>query len=679
MSRELFRKSTLGSQHTVTNGAPNYERYEYLASAFYNDELYRIFAKPIILGRDEYGRPTMIRWMTDYDFTGDPVALPDLPAAEQEIVKGKVKNNIDQLYREAARHARGDAELRDLTNILDNCIEVPDDTAINIIKVPDASGRPVDKYVLTQWGFISDDRKAATGIIKRWTGLRVRNIRIRAVYPDGAPAAGERFYIEYGAISKELRTDANGTIALDEVPANVSIHTYQIFDDTKQHINNLYTDDRTEYAITIPRPVRKADLTILIRDHDNKPVPAITVNLQYAGMSTSVPADANGQVLLKAIPAATPITLAIPAGKDMARFTIVSDPARPTETIQLPPPEKPTLPDPPEIPRSGPVTLQFIDWTKKPVANVPVELTYNGKKYPARTDTTGKILLKDTPFNRSIDIRVSHGRRYYKGSVVHVADKESHVLELKKRSLWWLWLLLALLALWLLLFLPRMLHPVHPVNPGGGDSASSPAPAVPANTLLIHVIDADTKEDIARASVQLNLSSLNGQTDNAGKLSFSNISNGTTANATVSLLYYDTASQVVTSGQENRIYLKPAVKSVEREDTVTHLLGHTSVFIWDLGENAREFYLTYNMDSIPDQLEIFCGKGTTGQKIFWTASDSNPDVPAPVQYGKEGVKVINQCGSRYVTVKVVGSDTRTPDGLNYATQWWYTLYSPKMR
>jgi uncharacterized protein YfdQ (DUF2303 family) len=80
------------------------------------------------------------------------------------------------------------------------------------------------------------------------------------------------------------------------------------------------------------------------------------------------------------------------------------------------------------------------------------------------------------------------------------------------------------------------------------------------------------------------------------------------------------------------------------------------------------------MDSIPDEMEIFCGRDTTGTKIFWTPNTHS--APGPVSYA-DTITVRNTCGGNYVTVRMTGNNSFDPKSNKFLTNWAYSLIRGK--
>ena len=82
---------------------------------------------------------------------------------------------------------------------------------------------------------------------------------------------------------------------------------------------------------------------------------------------------------------------------------------------------------------------------------------------------------------------------------------------------------------------------------------------------------------------------------------------------------------------------------------------------WNMEEQNLVFYIDYEMYTEPDQMIIYCGKGTSGKVIHKTAGRISGK-------GSFYIDIGSQCsGTTWITVKIIG-------GTN--TQWYYNIRCP---
>jgi hypothetical protein len=465
------------------------------------------------------------------------------------------------------------------------------------------------------------------------------------------PAVNVPVSFEYGAIQKELFTNNYGYITLEDVPLNASIHSYQLVENEKANINNLQTDERPEYTLFIEKQIPKGDLSIYVKDHLGNAVPHIPVNVSQEEKLQLLTTDTEGRVILPKVKEGSSVKVSAEVAGASAQAATLFNLGSPELTLRLSAPVK-------AIPTNGDLRLLFVDNKKNPLPGLPVSVGINGAKTNYETDKSGRLLLQDIPFV-PLDINTQRDNISYKGRTLHTPSMGEQVLQLKKKSKWWLWMLLLLLLLAMLWLLLHYLNRPTPPQP--------PSPQ-PTRTMTIHVVDQDTKLDINQAQVQMASPQETVLTNGFGKAELTNVK--ASNQVTVSATGYEQTSDQVDCCNERTIYLRPTVKYCSRDEF--NFMHGSKVDTWDIGERSTSFVLEYTTLEIPDDFFVYEGKGTSGKLLWSSVGIRSCSVCDSSRKNFQHQEFRNDPSNRYITVQVKGSEDRDSTG-EYLSKWSYNI------
>ena len=445
MAKEILSKSTLGTIFTTTNNVRNYQRYIAFKEIFNEkfDNLYRIFAEPQILAQDNLGRPTQISWRTDWEMATPPKKFTDFSATEQEVMRGKIKAQIDVLLGFARKSEKIDASYRDMQNILISSLEIPDESSIYVFK---DSKENKERYVITEWGFLKDELNPQVGVIRRWKALH-NSIFVFARYPDESPAKQATFHFEYGDTSFSHKTNEAGRLEIEDIPVMASLSYYQI-NEENEVINQgiIHTNEnQKDYIVYIPKPIRYTNATITVKDTQGNLLPNYTlcIERENSALQNSV-SDANAKVYLTKIAENELLTVSFVQNSEKKfaqTYTTNLENPHYTFIINLLPPFAENI------------IFEFINSKKEKLPNVEVVFKANQEKKVFYTNQEGKIIVPQLPF-QLISLKAAKENLVYSGDLEIKHNVSFYQIELKKKKpiLWWLLGLLGLLLLGLFIW-----------------------------------------------------------------------------------------------------------------------------------------------------------------------------------------------------------------------------------
>jgi len=276
----------------------NIKRFSQLKKLFEDGKEYQVFAEPTPAGGQK------IAWNTEFE--GELIPFSKLSEQEKEIAKGRLKFQVNKMYKSAVRFNKqtsgGDNSLLELFELLDSCIEIPDYNDIYFVK-----NNLQHNFVLIRWGFTSDDFNAQSGLVKKLIPVKVTEIKLKAVLSTGKPAKNEKIIFTFPDEKFQAETDADGNIAFEDVSFLTRFSACQIDKNgEKINLHEYVCDERDEYIYRIG--VATFPMNFRATDKSGNPLQNEKLNFEYLGTSVSLFTDANGNVLLPEIPVGTDVS-----------------------------------------------------------------------------------------------------------------------------------------------------------------------------------------------------------------------------------------------------------------------------------------------------------------------------------------------------------------------------------
>ena len=212
----------------------NIKRYNQLKKLFEIDKEYQVFAEPIPSGEQK------IAWHTE--FKGDAIPFADLSENQQEKAKKRLKYQVNRLYKAILKIVKhSNKNTKELYDLLDSCIEIPDYNDIYVIQNPNGQ----QNFCIIRWGFTSDDFKAQSGLIEKLIPLKVATINIKAIKPDKSIAPSETIFLEHNGQIKEMLTDKMGMLHLEDFPLMAEFVAFQKDKENEKIYEHKYQNDET--------------------------------------------------------------------------------------------------------------------------------------------------------------------------------------------------------------------------------------------------------------------------------------------------------------------------------------------------------------------------------------------------------------------------------------------------
>ncbi len=425
-----------GFRPVLADNTENFKRFVQIKKKFEKDDLYRLFAIPKIDIAQGWAY-----WFTEWE--GTPVSLGTLDEIEREKHLTYLKYQVDFLFEECRRYQEVDEEYRGLYAVLEKCIEIPDFSNIYMINSPNGERH----YVLTMWGFISDEFNAQSGLIRKIIPKNYKRLNINVKYRTGHQAPGEKIAFEYSGGMREFVSNAEGLIVLEDVLLDSSVIAYQpTADGQKAHIVTFNFTGQPEETIVI---TGYAPMRFVVKDKDGNLKPSEKFVLTWDGKSTEFISDASGEFRIGSLEIFTEVSARhLPAdGKkgDVYPFRCLKN--HDPYIIVLGAPEV-------VVPQK-PTRIKLVNWRNKIIPQQELHFNYLDKQESRITNEEGRTELESLAPKTKIGIKTKWKKRNYRKKIVINPKKDEYIVKLGNRNLWWLLLLLLLVPFLLLIPLKK--------------------------------------------------------------------------------------------------------------------------------------------------------------------------------------------------------------------------------
>lgn len=363
-----------GSPSTVKS------RYNQIKRTFPEGKEYLIFADPVFVEDTN-----SIIWSSEHN--GSIVNFSKLSPTDQAISKKLLTKSIQTILSAAKQF-----ETSELTEFIFNCIEIPSMNNVFLVR-----GEGDDKVVLTQWGFVSDVPGSELGLLAKIINVKRVDMVFNVEYDDKQPAPNQKFTFEYEDQSQTHISDADGIIKLEEVKIDEEVKAFQ--KDENQEINpqSFVCYENGKYTL---QAIRKVDMTFLVLDQNNMPVPEQTFTFEHEGETSTLTSDANGEMTLNSVKEGSEV-VAYQTQEESRVFEhrFISEHNK-EYIIKIETPEEPVVPEDPTFN----MRFKVIDPKGEPVQNAKVKIKYNGKTVEKFTDDDGYTILEEVEPNTKVQV-----------------------------------------------------------------------------------------------------------------------------------------------------------------------------------------------------------------------------------------------------------------------------------
>lgn len=401
MSQPIITTDISAIRPVFTEGtAENIKRYTQLKKMFQSGKEYNVLAEPMLDG------PNKITWHTEFE--GTPAAFSKLTEDEQIAAKGKIKHQVNKLYKAAFKQVYSSSmnDVADIFSIIDSCIEIPDYNNIYRIQRPDGTCN----YVLIKWGFISDDFNAPTELIKRLVPTKVDTVKIKVIKNSKA-APNESITVVYNGKSAQLATDSKGYVFLEDIPLGDKFSAYAQEKDT---MTEYMCDGSDEYHLLIG--TQSIDMNFLITDAKGRPLADTEVSFTYDGRTYFETSDSNGYIRLPKITEGTEVV----AKQKNNSMSFVCDANKGEYVFQG---SRPT----------AEIEVAVVNDKGDFLPGLDVKFIYNDKDLTVSTDRNGRVSIDNLPPETEFRIEVS-GSQYQKATMKLVSHEGLNMAEIKVRK-----------------------------------------------------------------------------------------------------------------------------------------------------------------------------------------------------------------------------------------------------
>ncbi|MBO4771656.1 MAG: carboxypeptidase regulatory-like domain-containing protein [Bacteroidales bacterium] len=379
MSQPIITTDISQIRPVFADGAgENIKRYTQLKMMFRTGKEYAVLAEPMLDG------PQKITWHTEFE--GTPAPFNKLTEEEQEAAKGRIKFQVNQLYKSVFKqlYRSSMSDVADMFNVIDSCIEIPDYDNIYRIQKPDGKSN----YVLIKWGFISDDFNAQSGLVKKLVPIKVDTVRIKVI-KNSKTASNEPVTVIYKGHENQYTTDSKGYVIMEDIPLGDAFSAYA---EDKASITDYICDGSDEYHLLIG--TRSADMNFVVTDATGQPIADTDVSFTYDGRTYFETTDSQGRIRLRDIAEGTEVV----CKQRNASKSFICDINQREYLFEG---ERPV----------AEIDVAVMDENGDGVPGIDVKFTFNDKSLSVSTDRNGKVSIDNLPPDTDFEIECS-GNKY---------------------------------------------------------------------------------------------------------------------------------------------------------------------------------------------------------------------------------------------------------------------------
>ncbi|MBQ1696484.1 MAG: carboxypeptidase regulatory-like domain-containing protein [Bacteroidales bacterium] len=398
MSQPIITTDISQIRPVFADGAgENIKRYTQLKMMFRTGKEYAVLAEPMLDG------PNKITWHTEFE--GTPAPFNKLTEDEREAAKGRIKYQVNLLYKSVFKQLYRGAmsDVKDMFDVVDSCIEIPDYDNIYRIQKPDGKSN----YVLIKWGFISDDFNAQTELIKRLVPTKVDTVRIKVI-KNSKTAPNEPVTVIYKGRESQLTTDSKGYVIMEDIPLGDLFSAYA---EDKDAITDYTCDGSDEYHLLIG--TRSADMNFIVTDASGQPIADTDVSFTYDGKTYFETTDSQGRIRLRDIAEGTEVV----CKQRNASKTFVCDINQREYLFEG---ERPV----------AEIDVSVMNENGEGVPGIDVKFSYNDKSLSVSTDRNGKVSIDNMPPDTEFEIECS-GNKYQTVSTRLTTHEGLNMTEIK--------------------------------------------------------------------------------------------------------------------------------------------------------------------------------------------------------------------------------------------------------
>ena len=402
MSQPIITTDISQIRPVFADGAgENIKRYTQLKMMFRTGKEYAVLAEPMLDG------PQKITWHTEFE--GTPAPFNKLTEEEQEAAKGRIKFQVNQLYKSVFKqlYRSSMSDVADMFNVIDSCIEIPDYDNIYRIQKPDGKSN----YVLIKWGFISDDFNAQSGLVKKLVPIKVDTVRIKVI-KNSKTASNEPVTVIYKGHENQYTTDSKGYVVMEDIPLGDAFSAYA---EDKASITDYICDGSDEYHLLIG--TRSADMNFVVTDATGQPIADTDVSFTYDGRTYFETTDSQGRIRLRDIAEGTEVV----CKQRNASQSFICDINQREYHFEG---ERPV----------AEIDVAVMNENGEGVPGIDVKFTYNDKSLSVSTDRNGKVSIDNMPPDTEFEIECS-GNKYQTVSTRLTTHEGLNMTEIKIKKI----------------------------------------------------------------------------------------------------------------------------------------------------------------------------------------------------------------------------------------------------
>lgn len=364
--------------------AENIKRYTQLKKLLEYNDIYRLFAEPIISPGNK------IAWNTEYE--GVIEAFAKLNEEDKQFYLPILKHQVNKIYKTINKITDDINQREEIIKLVDSCLEIP--TYDDIYLIQNKNGEI--NFCLVNWGFILDTFNAPEGLIKNLIPVKVADVYIKVIKGNNKIASNQEIYVKINNQEKKLITDNEGKITLNDIPLYSVIEIYTIINDEENNKKAFTVDDDLNITYNIEKEKqKKQEVTIQILDNKEALVPNFPLKISYEDVEFISETDKDGKLYIGELYVDTEVTCSYIYNNKILqteKFTVLEN--KNIYFLRFSPNRM-----------AGDVKIRIIDENRQPIPFATISVKIDNYVQTLTADENGEVVLANVKYREDIVIR----------------------------------------------------------------------------------------------------------------------------------------------------------------------------------------------------------------------------------------------------------------------------------
>ncbi len=496
-----------------------------------------------------------------------------------------------------------------------------------------------------------------------------QNVIIQSMDEDDNILPNISLKIKYDEVEFVTDSDAQGKIELGELFVGTKVNCSQVKNNKEINTVELeISQGKSIYFVSVIKQKSKGRVKIRIIDENNKPIPLSEIQAKFKdGTVRYFNADKNGFFEIEDIPYKEDVVFRqvvdkLPQFQQIVKFN---------ENKKVYEIKGKKIQTPLDFTK---LKITILDINDQPIANLRVRVENGEKSYHQITNNSGEVFFEKIECNKKTIAKVENKGKKKIEEINCEGTETNKTIKLgNKIGLWWLWILLGIIFIFLLVYFIPKINTQKPAT----IQDTTQTQAVDSNKIIIQkgmhlTIKDENGNNLPNVQVNINYNNnkYSQKSDAQGEIRFKDLlDTGKTITAIITAPNLGEQKFTFKITKEKTIKLK-ALSSEMSEIALpcgTNVKSggyHSTIKTFNMHKTTGSFLLTYNMNTIPDNIIVYNGKATdiSTDKIIYKSTK-------PEQFIHKRFLKFNSPDS-LITVEIRGGDTTR-------TEWDFTVGCPK--